>query len=120
MPNPNWNDVRWNWGVANESAARLYQVADELEYLSTQRHIRSTSALEWSAGPYRDTFQAGLTNKMHTNQRLADACRTLANRINSLSEQAREEQSRREHERDRWRQEQREKARERAGNTSVH
>ncbi|MEM8534906.1 MAG: hypothetical protein AAGF95_28965 [Chloroflexota bacterium] len=113
---PNWNDVHWNWAAAEEAANALIRIANELGELRQRRGDKATLVFEESAGPYRDTFSEGFDTKEQVSRGVTFDCYRLANRINSLSEQAREEQSRREHERDRWRQEQREKAQERAGN----
>ena len=106
---PNWNDVSWNWAAAEEAASTLIRIANDLADLRQRRGEKATLVLEEAAGPYRDSFSESFDLKLLTSLRLSSDCRTLANRLRNLSDQAREEQNRRERARERWRQEQREK-----------
>ncbi|NOK57371.1 MAG: hypothetical protein GFH27_549309n106 [Chloroflexi bacterium AL-W] len=106
---PNWNDVHWNWGAAEEAANTLIRIANELGELRQRRGEKATLVLEEADGPYRDTFSEGFDTKDLVSRGISFDCYRLANRINSLSEQAREEQNRRERERERWREEQQKK-----------
>ncbi|MEM8534909.1 MAG: hypothetical protein AAGF95_28980 [Chloroflexota bacterium] len=115
---PNWNDVRWDWGAADDAANTLRRIANELSELRGQRGDKAVFVLSGSAGPYQSVFFEDFDTIQNTSAGLSNDCHALANRISRLSEEAREEQQQRERERERWKRRQREKERERAEDSS--
>jgi hypothetical protein len=107
MPNwqPNWNDVIWDWGAANEAIGALQRAASRLDESVHERGLVAAEAQREWRGRYRDEFDVGLADLVRRAQSLAAELRTTASRIASASEAARSEQSYRERERDRWRRE---------------
>lgn len=113
MPNwqPNWNNVVWDWGAANEAIAALNRAAGRLEESAVERQrVAATAQVEWR-GRYRQEFDGDLAELVRKAQSLAAELRATAGRIAAASEGARSEQSRREHERARWQREKREEER---------
>lgn len=104
MPNwqPNWDDVRWNWGAASEAAAALRSAAGKLEATLADRLRYAASAQREWRGRYRDEFDVALDRMARRARDLAAHFRDAADRIASASARAREEQRHREHERERW------------------
>ena len=102
---PNWNDVEWSHVAAGNMIRELYRVALALEHnrIALQREVEPVQQ-EWR-GNHRENFDQRHQQKMTWNNGLAEQCRTLARRIESLSEQAREEQAARERARELWREE---------------
>lgn len=113
MPNwsPNWNDVRWNHGAANDAVAALRRAADEVEHSAAERmQVGRYATAEWR-GIHRTTFDGALAQIISSARALADKYRAAAERIVEASRWAREEQARRERERERWRREKAEEER---------
>lgn len=113
MPNwqPNWQDVVWDWGAANQAINALRRAADMLdESAATRRQLAGQAQEEWR-GKYRDQFDVRLAKMMQTANGLAAEYRAAAGRIARASEDARNEQNRRERDRERWHREKREEER---------
>ena len=99
---PNWQDVVWNWGAANEAVAALNRAAGALENAVHERGgIAAGAQREWR-GRFREEFDLDLNRLTQQAHSLAAEYRALANRIASASNAARSEQSHRERERQRW------------------
>ena len=113
MPNwqPNWNDVVWDWGAANEAIAALHRAAGRLdESVGERQRVAGEAQAEWR-GRYREEFDVDLNDLVQRAHSLAAEFRSTAARIASASEAARSEQSYRERERERWRREKQEEER---------
>lgn len=113
MPNwqPNWSNVVWDWGAANEAIAALHRAAGRLEEsVGERQRVASEAQAEWR-GRYREEFDVDLADLVRKAQSLAAEFRATANRIAAASEAARSEQSHREHERERWHREKRDEER---------
>ena len=113
MPNwqPNWENVVWNWGAANDAVAALNRAAGTLENSTVERgNFASSAQREWR-GRFREEFDVDLDRLEGRGMSLAAEYRALANRIAAASAAARAEQSRRERDRERWWQEKREEER---------
>jgi septal ring factor EnvC (AmiA/AmiB activator) len=107
MPNwqPNWNDVRWDWGAADEAIHALRSSADLMDSTSAERaRLAQEATAEWR-GRYRGEFEVELGRIQRRSGDLAAQFRDAANRIASASQRAWEERRHRESERDRWRRE---------------
>ena len=105
--NPNWNDVRWNYAVANQAANELRRVARRLDTVTAERvRLADSIRQEW-VGHWRDVFNIDFNNMVREAAVLANELRNAASRIDHLSERARNEQYRRERERERWKEEKR-------------
>lgn len=123
MPNwqPIWDDVKWDWGAANNAIQALRRSADLMENTARQRMgVAGQAKTEWR-GRFRLEFDDKLRHMDHRAYVIASELRALAGRIASASEAARAEQSRREHDRARWyhekeEEERRERERERKKN----
>jgi hypothetical protein len=107
VPNwqPNWQDVRWNYGAADRAASQLDVAANELDLTSVaqQQAARSGSA-EWR-GLHRQRFDQLFMNKLGDAWHVAGTFREAAARIRRATQWARDEQTFRERERERWRRE---------------
>lgn len=104
MPNwqPNWNNVHWDHGAANEAASALRRAAERLDVTSEQRaQVAKDAVVEWR-GRNREIFDGQLSQIQGRSRDLATELRGYASRINAASDRAREEQARREAERARW------------------
>ncbi len=115
MPNwqPNWEDVRWDWGAADHAANTLRNAADTLDRMAYDRMGWAREAqAEWR-GRFREMFDQNFDGDLRDAHRLGNEMREMADRINRLSRQARAEQDHRECERDRWRREKEEEDRRR-------
>lgn len=115
MPNwqPNWNNVRWDWGAANEAASALRHAADRLDGTASERTgLARNAQAEWR-GRYREQFDVELARILRRAHDLANECRDAAGRIAQASQRAWEEQKHRERERERWRREKEEEDRRR-------
>jgi uncharacterized protein YukE len=107
MPNwqPNWNNVRWDWGAADAAAAALRRAADLLNGTASERaRVAAEAQAQWR-GLHRDRFDSELAQVLRRAQDLADEYREAANRIARASQRAWDEQRHRERERERWRRE---------------
>jgi site-specific recombinase len=107
MPNwqPNWQNVRWDWGAADEAATALRRAADRLEQSASDRSAVAREAqAEWR-GTYRERFDEHLSRILRGAHDLASQCREAASRIARASQQAADEQRHREQERERWQRE---------------
>jgi hypothetical protein len=107
MPNwqPNWNDVRWDWGAASDAARALRQTADRLDDITAQRlRLAGEAQLEWR-GRHRLRFDGELSALVRQARDLAGELRRKASEIDRQSSRARDEQRHRERERERWRRE---------------
>jgi len=115
MPNwqPNWNNVRWSWHAADETAAALRRMADLLDQTSHDRERVAREAQATWRGRYREQFDERLTEMISRAHDLAEECRRAASQIAWASQRAAEEQQRREWERERWRREKEAEERER-------
>jgi hypothetical protein len=106
IPDKDWDDVKWNWDAASAAVAKLREVAGELERMAENRSAAAQRADEGFKGTYRDQFASYLygeygyaaygSGKLRANRNFADQCRSIAGRIERLSDQARREQGRRE------------------------
>ena len=72
---PNWNDVRWDWGAADDAIGSLRRVADLLEELTAERERIAFEAQRKRRGRYREEFD--------------DHLRDLIQRARSLTEEFR-------------------------------
>ncbi len=113
MPNwqPNWNNVVWDWGAANEAIAALHKAAGRLEASVGERQAAAGVAQREWRGRYREKFDVDLADLVRKALNLAAEYRSTAGRIASASEAARNEQNYRERERARWQQEKRDEER---------
>lgn len=108
---PNWNNVNWNYGAANDAVNELRRAADLLEEsVSRRSRAADTARQEWR-GRYRDEFDRDLDEMLRRARELADQMRNKAREIDNASQRAREEQRYRERERTRWENEKREEQR---------
>ena len=107
MPNwqPNWQDVRWDWGAADRAATELERAAEDLDRTSAARSQAAERATADWLGAYRNQFDAQLSATLGTAWHLAMTFREAAARIRQASLRAREEQASRERARQRWHQE---------------
>jgi hypothetical protein len=113
MPNwqPNWDNVRWDWGAADNARAALCRAADRLDETNGQRVRRAAEAqAEWR-GRYRDKFDGDLAGMVARSNGLAAQFRDAAGRIAQASQRAWEERRHRENERARWQREKEEEER---------
>lgn len=109
MPNwnPNWNNVRWNWGASNAAISALRSAADRLDSFAYERTRAAAEAqAEWRGG-YRNDFDLRLQQTLGQSRDLANQLRDAANRIAQASQRATDEQNRRERDRRRWYEEKR-------------
>ena len=100
---PNWENVRWDWGAADEAVAALRAAADKIEVTLAERLRSAAEAQREWRGRYREEFDAELEGIKSRAQGLAAEYRAAADRIRSASQRAYEEQRHREGERERWR-----------------
>ena len=108
---PNWEDVKWDWGAASNAVQALRRSADLMETTARQRMgVAHQAQTEWR-GRYRLEFDDKLRYMDQRAYGIASELRALAARIASASEAARAEQSHRESERARWRSEKEEEER---------
>ena len=115
MPNwqPNWENVRWDWGAADEASGALRRAADKLDASVAERtSVAREAQAEWRGG-YRDKFDVDLDHMVRRARDLANQYRQAAGRIASASRRAYEEQRHREHERERWHREEEDEERRR-------
>jgi len=113
MPNwqPNWNNVRWDWGAAGAAASALRRAAGKIEQTAHERvRVAAEAQREWR-GRYREEFDERLREILQKAGSLAAEYRHMASRIDNASHAAREEQQYRERERERWRREKSEEER---------
>jgi uncharacterized protein YukE len=113
MPNwqPNWNDVRWNWGAADAAIAALRRAADLLDGTTHERsQVAGEAQAQWR-GLHRDRFDGELAQILRRGYDLANECRAAADRVASASRHAADEQRHREREREQWRREREEEER---------
>ena len=107
MPNwqPNWNDVRWDWGAANGAIFALRRAAAKLrDTWSERQRLAAVACQEWR-GPFRDEFDVELRSMGKTGLDLADLYEQEANEIAGASRRAESEQRHRVAERARWQRE---------------
>ncbi len=108
---PNWNDVRWDWGVAEDAIRHLRRAADLLEERTGERsRVAAEAQREWR-GQYREEFDERLKEMVRRAREIADEFRHAADHISWASHRAWEEQQRRESARARWWDEKREEER---------
>jgi hypothetical protein len=113
MPNwqPNWSDVVWDQGAANEAIAALQRAAGQLESSVQERKLVAAAAqTEWR-GRFREEFDIDLARMIQQALSIAAEYRIVANRIAAASTAAQNEQNHRLHERERWRHEKRDEER---------
>jgi hypothetical protein len=109
VPNwqPNWEDVTFEHAKAREAAAACRRAASELDVTATTfvraRHTLETDG-QW-AGNARDDFDTEAATVPGEIADTIDALKRLAGLLDDASTDAATEQSRREAERARWRQE---------------
>jgi len=99
---PNWNDVRWDWGAAEDAVRRLRHAADSLEALTAERERAAAEAQQEWRGRHREEFDEKLREMVRRARELAGQLRQAAERISRASHRAWEEQRHRESERARW------------------
>jgi len=102
---PNWRDVVWDWGAADDARNALRRAADLLDSTANERQYRSRAATAEWRGRHRERFDAELSRLLRQAHDLAGSFRDAANRIVNASQRARDEQRHRERERERWRRE---------------
>jgi len=102
---PNWNDVRWDHGAADDAALALRRAAELLEETATRREQLAREAIAEWRGRYREEFDDRLRHTLRRARQLAQEYRQKASEILRKSQLAYEEQKRRERERERWRRE---------------
>ncbi len=103
---PNWKDVRWDHGAADEAAAALRRAAAELERArDDDARLAMEAATEWR-GDSREDFEQRRRPLHAELGDLAAACRDAAEHVRRASAQASAEQRRREAEREAWEREQ--------------
>lgn len=104
MPNwqPNWSNVVWNWGAANDATAALQAAASMLDNTAAERKRKAERAKEEWRGKHRKQFDGDLARMLARAHALASECRAAADRIGGASQRARAEQTHRERERRRW------------------
>lgn len=107
MPNwqPNWQDVRWDWGAAQQASTALRCMADLLDQTASEKRKLAEEAVREWRGRFRVEFDEHLARMLSDSRNLAALCREIASRIDAASQWAREEQNRRLAERARWRRE---------------
>lgn len=107
MPNwePNWDDVKWDHGAADDAALTLRRAADLLEETAARREQQAREATAEWRGRYREEFDERLAQLLRRARQLAQEYRDKAGEILRKSQMAYEEQKRRERERERWQQE---------------
>lgn len=99
---PNWEDVRWDYGASDEAAAALRRAASELDStLADEAYMATEAGADWR-GASRDQFEQRRHTLRGELSDLAGACRTAAELVVRASAQAAEEQRRREAERAAW------------------
>jgi|CXWK01.1.fsa_nt_gi hypothetical protein len=99
---PNWNDVRWNSGVARQAEWSLRDRARLLdETIDLRMQLADRARREWR-GPYRDEFDRKLNHMVSRGRQLAQEMRAKADEIRRATARAEAEQRRREEERRRW------------------
>jgi hypothetical protein len=115
MPNwqPNWNNVRWDWGAANAASSALRHNAVRLDTTAHQRGLVAGEAQAQWRGRYRSEFDVALQGMLQGAYGLAAEMRDAASRIDRASQRAYDEQRHRERERERWRREKEEEDRRR-------
>jgi hypothetical protein len=104
MPNwqPNWNNVRWDWGASDAAAQALRQTADRLDQGTGDRQqLASQAQIDWR-GRYRNEFDDELARLVSRARGLAAELRQAADRIQYAANRAYDEQRHRESERRRW------------------
>lgn len=104
MPNwqPNWNNVRWDWGASDAASLALRRAADQLDQSTSERQrLAAQAQVEWR-GRYRDEFDSDLARILAQGRNLATELRQAADRIQSAANRAHDEQRHREAERRRW------------------
>ena len=99
---PNWDDVAWDWGAANEAMNALRRAADMLDQTAYERKRKADQATAEWRGVYREEFDEDLRGILTRARDLARDFRDIANRISRASGDARREQDHREEERERW------------------
>lgn len=108
---PNWNNVRWDHGAADDAALALRRAADLLEETAARREQLAREAqAEWK-GRFREEFDERLVYMLRRARQLAQEYRAKATEILQKSQMAYEEQKHRERERERWRREKEEEER---------
>jgi len=109
MPNwqPNWHNVRWDWGAADAAASSLRRAADRLEAMTAERQRVATEAQREWRGQYRKDFDERFRSVLKRAHDLAAEFRYMAQRIQTTSQNAGAEQKHREAERTRWHREKR-------------
>jgi uncharacterized protein YukE len=104
---PNWTDVRFDFGRAEAAVAALRSTADLLDRQTDARvRFAADAQREWR-GPSRDAFDVQLARMVREAADLAAALRSSARAIEAAAHEARLEQARRVDARQRWRDEQR-------------
>ena len=113
MPNwqPNWNNVHWDWGAADEAVNALRRAADLLDRSVQERlSVAREAQREWR-GRYREQFDEDLARIVARARVLAAQFRDAAGRIAAASQRAYEEQRHRQAEWERWEREREEEER---------
>lgn len=107
MPNwqPNWNNVVWNWGAANDAVSALRRAAGLLEQTGSERRRKAQAATDEWRGFFRSEFDGDLGRMLSRAHDLAEEYLAAADRIAGASDRAHREQKRREAERARWQRE---------------
>lgn len=104
---PNWNDVNWDHGAAEEAARELERLAAFLEETKHRRRQMADEArVEWR-GRCREEFDGRLARTLKRASSLAAELRGKAAEIRAADRRAYEEERRRERARERWEHEKR-------------
>lgn len=99
---PNWQDVCWDFGAADEAISALQRAADLLDQTADERSRVALAAKEQWQGRYREEFDERLAQMLIRAHDLARQCRDAANKVARASQRAYEEQQRRVRDRERW------------------
>jgi hypothetical protein len=99
---PNWEDVRWNYGAADVARGALHRAAAEIERLAGERARAALTGLDEWQGAHRETLNGRLRQADREDVALADDLRRAADSIARASQRARAEQANRERERREW------------------
>jgi len=99
---PNWNNVVWDWGAANDAMVALRATASMLDDTAGERKRKAQRATAEWRGKHREQFDGDLARMLARAHDLARECRAAADRIGVASDDASKEQTHREQERRRW------------------
>ena len=104
---PNWTDVRFDHAAAQSATDACRAVASTIDTQSEQRaRLAATAVAEWQ-GSFRIAFDNELARMLRQGADLAAVVRAYATMFETASDQAIQEQHRREDQRAQWNDERR-------------